>query len=825
MLATSLTSHALVYIQHGYSVIATDEHKRPAVESWKIYQEQKPSEQLITQMFSNYRAKGVAVICGSVSGNLEVIDIDSKHDRSGTLFEDFMQALHDTDAQLASKLLIAKTLNGGYHIYSRCEQVAGNQKLASRPTTTEEQKDNPHHKVVVLIETRGEGGYVVAEPSTGYKFMNGNPRNCPLITVAERETLLEIARSFNQYYEKPFQHTPEEKATNKKYTLSPFEDYNQKVDIKALLESHGWTVVGENSEKIIFKRPGNTTSKSSGNFNKRLGWFSVFTTSSAFETDKAYQPYAVYAMLECDGDFKLAAKKLLDAGYGVRDISITNKAKKPITQHEQLKNNYKQQLTIARFWEVNPKNFMVTIVQHKLEKFLSEQGGFFLYFYNPNSKIFKLIRNKNGIIEEASREQIKKFIKGYVLDLPEYFDGIHKTDLQEAVYRGDSHYFRDSFYEFLQSMHIDFLKDTEEIAYFPFNNGVVCVTKEGYQLHSYEELGKSIWRSQITDHNILLYNNDNPIDIGSIDYYQFIKKICAEDTERIEYCMAITGYLLHKYKDPAKPYCIILGEDTEDDRRGGGSGKGIFITALSKLLNCEQIDGKNFKVDKNFAFQRVKLDTRLIAIQDVRKNVDFEGFYSIITEGITIEKKNKDELFIPYADSPKIIFTTNYVIPNVSDTAKRRQRIVEFSSFFNARHTPLDHFGHRLFDDWSPEQWNMFYNFMFACVQQYLISGIPERFASINTKNKQIRNSYGEEFLSWWEDYIEDSIDKPKMFGDLYNQFLAMSELERREYSQKRFKKALEESASITGYYFISRRNKQSGGKIEVILSKKVIEK
>ena len=818
MLATTLANHALSYLQYGYSVIATDEYKRPAIESWKKYQEQKPSEQLIEQMFSSYRAKGVAVICGSVSGNLEVIDIDSKYDQHGTLFEDFMQALRNTDPLLADKILIAKTLNKGYHIYYRCEQISGNQKLASRSTTELEQKDNPHHKVVVLIETRGEGGYVIAEPSPGYCFMNGKPTNCPLITVAERETILEIARSFNQYYEEPVQYEYKENSTAKNYGLSPFEDYNKRVDMKELLTSHGWTVVGENKEKIFFKRPGNSSSKTSGNFNKHLGWFSVFTTSSVFETDKAYQPYAVYAMLECNGDFKLAAKQLLHAGYGVKDISTSNKIHNRITNYEGETVNCKQQLTATRFWEVNPKNFKVSIVQHKLEKFLSEQGGFFLYFYNPGSKIFRLIRNENGIIEEASREQIKKFIKSYVLDLPEYFDGIHKTDLQEAIYRGESHYFRDSFYEFLQPIHIDFLKDTEHIAYFPFTNGVVCITKEGCKLKSYEELGKSIWRSQITNHPISLYSDDEPIDVNSIDYYQFIRKVCAEDKDRIEYCMTITGYLLHKYKNPSKPYSIVLGEETEDDRKGGGSGKGIFIAALSKLLNCEQIDGKNFKVDKNFAFQRVKLDTRLIAIQDVRKNVDFEGFYSIITEGITIEKKNKDELFLPYIDSPKIVFTTNYAIPNVSDHARRRQRVVEFSSFFNARNTPLDHFKYLLFDNWDTEQWNKFYNFMFACVQRYLVIGIPDRLASMNSKNKQIKNSYGEEFLNWWEDYVEENIGKTRMFGELYNQFLAISELERRDYSQKRFKKALEDSACIIGYQLVSRKNKQSGGKIEVKL-------
>lgn len=56
----------------------------------------------------------------------------------------------------------------------------------------------------MLIETRGEGGYVVAAPSPGYQFIHGKPNACPLITTIERDTLLDIARSFNQYYESLF---------------------------------------------------------------------------------------------------------------------------------------------------------------------------------------------------------------------------------------------------------------------------------------------------------------------------------------------------------------------------------------------------------------------------------------------------------------------------------------------------------------------------------------------------------------------------------------------------------------------------------------------
>ena len=54
-----------------------------------------------------------------------------------------------------------------------------------------------------------------------------------------------------------------------------------------LLKSHGWKEVRRNNEKIVFLRPGNTESKSSGDFNFGLGWFSVFTTSTEFIPHKA----------------------------------------------------------------------------------------------------------------------------------------------------------------------------------------------------------------------------------------------------------------------------------------------------------------------------------------------------------------------------------------------------------------------------------------------------------------------------------------------------------------------------------------------------------
>jgi len=46
----------------------------------------------------------------------------------------------------------------------------------------------------------------------------------------------------------------------------------------------------------------------------------------------------------------------------------------------------------------------------------------------------------------------------------------------------------------------------------------------------------------------------------------------------------------------------------------------------------------------------------------VDKRFNFEKLYSIITDAITIEKKNRDEFSIPFENAPKILITTNYTI-------------------------------------------------------------------------------------------------------------------------------------------------------------------
>jgi hypothetical protein len=816
-------------LQAGINCIAINENKQ-SLFSWKKYQTELISPAELSRQLADPKAKGIAMICGHISGNLEAIDVDTKY-QTYDLWSEIQSRI---PADLMAKLRIVQTKSGGYHLIYRCEYIEGNQKLAQRPATDEEIKNSPHLKSLVIIETRGEGGYICAPPTEGYAIIQPEIN---VISVDEREMLFEAMRSFNEVIEEVVVET-HQRDTSNDYGLSPYDDYNKRGDVVGLLQKHGWTITNQNSERVFMLRPGGT-SIHSGSYNKNMNLFSVFSTNTPFVPQKGYKPYAVFAILECNSDFKLAAKRLFQEGYGERKVNYGTKLENElyekktsgasdeeltvllVKKHEKSIDDAKRIVKditekwgpdILEFWDVEIKNgkAVPTINRYKLQVFLTLQGCFRLYFYDSNSTIYRLIRAKDGFVEESSTEQIKKFIKNYVDRLPNNFDkGMTSKDLLELIYTGSNVFFSDSFFEFFDRANLDFLKDDADTCYIPFRNGVVVITKDAIELKTYGQLNKYIWKSQVIDRDIVI---EQDIEIENVEYFQFVKRISADDPERFIYALSLCGYLLHKYKDPGRPYSVILAEETENESTGGGTGKGIFVKALGFINNMVRVDGKNFKIDKNFAFQRVDLDTKILAIEDTRKNVDFEGFYSIITEGITVEKKNKDELFIPYKDSPKVVFTTNYTIPNNGNHAKRRQRVFEFAPYFGMSRTPEDEFGHKLFDDWDDDEWNRFYNLMFDAIQGYLQYGIQEVPHSEKLAKKQVRVQFGEEFLDYFYglgDFAEDWTS----FEHLYNEFLKMSGYEKKDYSVKRFSKALEETASIMKIDHETKRDRTTGNK------------
>jgi hypothetical protein len=824
------------YIAANISVIGVDEHNRAFIK-WTKVQHALPTEEDIQAHFTHKRCVGIAIVCGAISGNLEVIDIDCKYDITGTLYEDYCAAIREESPELLEKLPKERSRNGGYHFYYKCEVIQGSHEIAQRPTTKDELVENPNQKIKVLIETRGEGGYVVAAPTEGYKFITEN-KQIPVISIDEREILFNCARRFHTVIKDPERPRVATNYDTNKFGLSPFEDYNMRGDAEAILINHGWQFKYEKGDNRYYLRPGKKIGVSAS-YHTQKRWFTAFSTSSEFEALKAYSPVGVFALLECSNDFSKAAKTLIDLGYGEKKISYGKlegdvlKKKRDGMERTQiiahLTKNYDEvpddeaankiitQIekqwgeNISTFWEVKfdaeGRVSKIDINRYKLERFLYNDGGFFLYFYDKNSNIFKIVQDQNGLIQEASTEQIKKFVKEYVLALPENFDGITKETLLQVIYKGSDTYFSKGFLEFLERKNIDFLKDTVDTAYFPFNNGVMVVNNKDIKIVPYGQVNKAIWKSQVIDFDIEVIKD---IEIDSAEYTTFLEKICNGQLQRFDYMLTIIGYLLHKYKDSTKPFSVILSEETEDEQKGGGTGKGIFYKAISKILNVCFIDGKAVDLNKAFALQRINIDTQLVVIEDCKKNIDFEAFYSKITEGVTVEKKNKDELYISYADSPKWGFTTNYTINVKGVHGKRRAKIVEFSDFFKPGNTPEDFFGHKLFDDWDRDEWNRFYNMLAWCVRHYLKVGIAEAYNSESNKRKNIRLSFGEEYMDWWDEYISNGCGEWKQFRDLYTGFTAQNDFDKKDYSQKRFKKAIETSAEIFEQKLEQKKNAQT---------------
>jgi len=330
-----LKEKAVEYLRAELSVIPTKEDKKSAI-SWKPYQSEKIPEENIEALFNDKNVIGLGVITGAISGSLEVIDVDTKYCITGSLWNDLKSLIEDNLPEVYKKLVIAQTKSGGYHIYYRCSVIAGNLKLASRYTTKEE-KDNTYKKEIqqgatpesanqratndkvrVLIETRGEGGYVIAPPSLGYNFIQLDVNHIPTITPEEREILFNIAESFNELEEEVKPKISNLTANNYSSTgLAPFEDYNNRGDIISLLESKGWKVVNQTGQRINLLRPGATDSKTSGNYHIEKKVLRVFSSSTEFNPDKrGYSHFQVFSLLECNGDNKLANRRLLEEGYG-----------------------------------------------------------------------------------------------------------------------------------------------------------------------------------------------------------------------------------------------------------------------------------------------------------------------------------------------------------------------------------------------------------------------------------------------------------------------------------------------------------------------------
>ena len=343
------------FLKAGLSVIPVNLDKTPCG-PWKAQQFRRASlPEVVAKLQAE--AEAIALVCGAVSGNLEMIDFDLM----GELYAAWAEIVQAEAPGLIERLVIERSQSEGWHVLYRCPELAipGNSRLALRgieaPDANEIEiagkmykpieVDGRYFAVVTMIETRGEGGYFLCTPSPGYSLAQGRISLVTTITPAERAILIQAARSLNEWVNpKDIQgRVSKESSAGPE---QPGEVYNRRGDVRDNLQKHCWTPCGHRGDIEHWRRPGKTRGTSASLLGGKV--FYVFSTNAApFEAERGYSPFGVYTLLEQGGDFKAAAKALVKEGFGTPPHR--SQASKPLAEKtDEAGNSTSQTWTLAR---------------------------------------------------------------------------------------------------------------------------------------------------------------------------------------------------------------------------------------------------------------------------------------------------------------------------------------------------------------------------------------------------------------------------------------------------------------------------------------------
>ena len=296
---------ALVLAEAGLSVIPIrpDKSKAPSIGAWKEYQSRIPSEAEIRNMFCG--GCGLAIVGGKASGNLEIIDVEKNAN-----FPEFCDLINEHAPGLLDTLIHVETPSGGHHLFYRCDEIEGNLKLAMRL--------GDDGRPEVLIETRGQGGYVLTissppdchEDHREYRLVRNRLTQILRITPEQRSIILASARSFHQIRNEKVAKGTTTGSSNGNGTR-PGEVFAERVSWPDILENHGWSHVAHHDEEWFWRRPGKSTGFSATTNYKGNDLFYVFSTNAdPFQHETSYSKFYAYALLDHGGDTRTAARTL-----------------------------------------------------------------------------------------------------------------------------------------------------------------------------------------------------------------------------------------------------------------------------------------------------------------------------------------------------------------------------------------------------------------------------------------------------------------------------------------------------------------------------------
>lgn len=451
--------------------------------------------------------------------------------------------------------------------------------------------------------------------------------------------------------------------------------------------------------------------------------------------DSAYRYTSEYNTLKFEDNKRVSEIKNL-AVSGESVDKLKNKYKDlPFDLLQNEFEKHKQSLKLDEFWYYTDKE-QIKLSTYRFMQYL-ENNNIFKFYPDENSGTFLFVKNDKNFISVFEEPKIKDYV---LTDLRNR----NIIDAFELMAQNIT-YFQSGFLSMVKTIDVKFNRDTVDASFIYYQNGVVKTTANDIILLDYSQVNDLIWSNQVVKRNIILNDESDGV------FKTFIWKVSGENPSRYYTLKSVIGYLMHSYQNEAKPKAIIFNDEMiSEDIPNGGSGKGLIHRAIGHIKNIVIEDGKKFDAKAQFAYQKVNKDTQIFLMDDVPKHFNFESLFSIITEGMTIEKKGQDAYQIPFKESPKISITTNYTINGSGASHERRVFEVEIANYFNEKRTPEMEFGHLFFSDWDTEEWAKFDNFMIRCVQFFLKNGLVQS-DKINLELRKLKNELGAEFIEFME--------------------------------------------------------------------------
>ncbi|MBX9886652.1 MAG: hypothetical protein K2Y30_01805 [Flavobacteriaceae bacterium] len=534
-------------------------------------------------------------------------------------------------------------------------------------------------------------------------------------------------------------------------------------------------------------------------------------------------------------------------------------------------------------WNKTSKKTAYNLSNTRLYQFLNLMG--FGRYETPDTKEgFIYIKKEGSIVKKLSPNDIENYVHSFLEQRQMH------PDLRDYIYNSPK--LNERSLSKLPMVDIDFTDADKHSQYLFFTKKILKITANEITEHKQGEIDKFIWEDKIIDFPIknqepqfkIETDADGNLDIDVIKkdnpYFNFIinasrvhwrkeleesfekrtapeaetyfKKnqfnIAGENLSEDEiyeqklhlinkiYCI---GYLLHRYKDESKPWCVFAMDNkiSETGESHGGSGKSVGLGSLDHILKRRfYIKGRDANVTKNdFIYHGVTEDTDFILIDDANQYLDFAFFYSEITGSLKVNPKNGQPYEIAFKDSPKFLITSNFTIKNDGPSTERRLIFTSFSDYYHennndeykeSRNIASDFGGRNLFSGFTEAEWNDYYNFCAQCIQFFLSHPNKISPPMDNVTRRSLRAEMGEAFEGWADGFFANRETSPGSLEEIglkyldnyfakefaFDDFIKTSK--QGKWSANKFKKAIKAYCQLNGYILNPKDLHTQGGRI-----------